>query len=373
MRAMLAVVGALLLVGTSLAADAPDAARREYHDRLIAMENTAAAQADLARWCEKAGLDDRARVHWQEVLFREENHKEARAALGYVWRNMQWTRAADLPSPAAILSAAALSRSADLSRRQEIAREVRAIALGYLGTADPAMRQEGRRRLLALAEPEAVDPIVRILGTGDETMRSLACEALGRIPGDEAAKALVRFVLGDEPEPVYRAAVAALAARRDRAALQPLVNALNGSPKALEKAAFALGEIGDLAAAPALVGQLQRPETRILKAPASSAGRAALPGAYMFTGQVVTYIADADPIVSDRAVGWDLQIGAIPIGTMLSVHNPRVYIYRTIIEIVRRPVVRNALHKMTGQDFEYNAEAWRRWLRESGAAPSLQP
>jgi type II secretory pathway component GspD/PulD (secretin) len=41
--------------------------------------------------------------------------------------------------------------------------------------------------------------------------------------------------------------------------------------------------------------------------------------AYISVSTVTTYIADATPVVAERAVGWDLQISAIPVGVTLDV------------------------------------------------------
>ena len=40
---------------------------------------------------------------------------------------------------------------------------------------------------------------------------------------------------------------------------------------------------------------------------------------YISVSTVVTYIADAEPVVAEFAVGWDLQIGAVPVGVTLDV------------------------------------------------------
>ncbi|MBM4017322.1 MAG: hypothetical protein FJ288_03185 [Planctomycetes bacterium] len=232
----------------------------------------------------------------------------------------------------------------------------------YLSSGDPAKRAEGRRRVMAIRDPAAAEPVARILSLGGEDNRRLACEALAQIPGDEAVRILVRFVLTDESEEVYRAAVAALAGRADgRRGLTQLSNALDGSERSLNRAAYALGEIGDLGTAPALIAHLRTPETKVLKAPASG-GRPSDTGAYISVSTVTTYIADAEPVVAEAAVGWDLQIGAIPVGTTLSVKNPRVTIYRTIVEFVQRPAVHDALQKMLGEDHQYNPAEWRKAL-----------
>jgi hypothetical protein len=324
-------------------------------------------------------LADRARLHWQEAITRDADCAEARAALGYVRRGIEWVKAPASPdAPAAGSPQTAQDPPAAppdpqfAERRRALASEIQDILIRYLSSADPQKRAAGRQRLLDMRDPAAAEPLARILSLGNEDTRRVACEALARIPSDEAARLLVRFVLSDESLEVQRAAVSALASRKDNRGLTQLANALNGSERSLNRAAYALGEIGDLAAGPALIAHLRTPETKILKAPGSAS--ASDRGAYMFTGTVVTYIAGATPVIANGAVGWDLQIGAIPMGSMVSIKNPRVTIYRTVVEFVTRPAVHDALQKMLGEDHEYNPAEWRAALaRKQAEAAKTQP
>jgi hypothetical protein len=333
-------------------------------DRFLTVENTAEAHAALARWCQANGLPDKARVHWQETIFRDADHREARTALGFVRRNMEWVQASSAaPAPAA--ARAGVAEDPTLGRRRaEFTQQVQDTVRTLLGSMDPATQDQGRRRLLMIRDPAAVEPVGRILGAGDDEHRILACEILGQIPGDEAGRRLVKFVLADPSRPVYEAAVKALALRTDGRGLEMLLNALSGSEEVLKRAAYALGEMREWRAADALVARLktQEPRVRTYDAPrdTSLSGNS---GAYFFSGTVVTYVKDVEPVVAEGAVGWDPTIGTIPVGAMVSVQNPRVTIHRTIIEFVRQPVVREALQKITGQDFEFNSEAWRDYLR----------
>ena len=225
---------------------------------------------------------------------------------------------------------------------------------------------------MQIRDPAAAEPIVRILSAGNDDTRRLACQALAGIPGEDAARLLAKFVLADESEEVRRAAVSALASRDGNRGLAYLMNGLNGSSKSLDRAAYALGEIGDLHAAPALIAHLKTPETKVLKAP--DTGRSSDRGSYFFSGTIITYIAGATPVVSSGAVSWDPKIGAIPVGVGLSVKNPRVTIYRTVVEYVERPAVHDALQKMLGEDHEYNIAQWRATLaRKQAEAGKTQP
>ncbi|MCX5654142.1 MAG: HEAT repeat domain-containing protein [Planctomycetota bacterium] len=373
---MLAAVACVLLAGALLAADDAIQAERQYTSRLISMSDTAAAHVDLAKWCQAHGLSDRAQKHWQEAIVRDPECAEARTALGYVKRNMQWVQAAEKaaasPAAAAPVPAVAPEDPALAQRRGALAREIQEIFSQHLLGNDPATWAVGRLELLQIRDPAAAEPIARILATGNDNTRCLACLVLAGIPGEESARLLAKFVLTDESEEVRRAAVSALASRDGSRGLTQLTNALNGSPKALERAASALGEIGDLRAVPALIAHLRTPETKVIKAP--DTGRPADTGSYFFSGTIVPYVARARPVVVNGAVGWDIQVGSIPVGTGVIYKNPRVTMYRTIIEYVPRPAVHDALQKMLGEDHDYNATEWRAALaRKQAEAGKTQP
>jgi hypothetical protein len=379
LRAALVAVLLILLTGVLPAADDSMQAQREYTSRLISMSDTAAAHVELAKWCQARGLADRALKHWQEAIARDPECAEARAALGYVKRNMRWVQAEEatpaLPAadPAAAPAPAAAPEDPMLAqRRGALAREIQEIFSQHLLSPDDATRAGGRQRLMQIRDPAAAEPIVRILSAGNDDTRRLACQALAGIPGEDAARLLAKFVLADESREVRRAAVSALASRDGSRGLAYLMNGLNGSSKSLDRAAYALGEIGDLHAAPALIAHLKTPETKVLKAP--DTGRSSDRGSYFFSGTIITYIAGATPVVSSGAVSWDPKIGAIPVGVGLSVKNPRVTIYRTVVEYVERPAVHDALQKMLGEDHEYNLAEWRATLaRKQAEAGKAQP
>ena len=359
MRHLAIVLGTVAILAAGVqAADTSASAEREYVDRVLTMNDTAASHVELAKWCEANGLSDRALVHWREALHRDGDCAAAKAALNGTGRNMRGESAASAPAPAAAVPAAPQDPSFG-QRQREFTKEVQDISIRYLGRMEPEMWNHGRVRILSMRDPAAAEPIARILGAGNEAFRKLACEALGQIPGNEAARLLVKFVLADPSEDVFKDAARAIERRTDSAAMPLLVNALNGSQNALNRAAWALGETRDLAAAPALIAHLRRPETKKLEAPRGGGATSSGPGAYMMVGTIVTYIADVTPVVAQAAVGWDPTIGAIPVGSCLAVQQPRVMIYRTIIEFVPQPAVRDALGKIAGQDCEYNPAAWR--------------
>ena len=214
--------------------------------------------------------------------------------------------------------------------------------------------------MLGIRDPVAAESVSRILGIGDENMRAVACEVLGQMEGDEAGRLLAKFVLTDASESVRAAAIEAIQMRTDRAAIQPLVNGLNGPPETMKRAAYALGEIGDLTAALSLVTHLRRAETRIAIVPAPDA-----PTPSMFSGTIIPYVAGATAVVVPGAVAVKPIIGYIGAGTGFGSGEEPTVVRRMYVAWVPQPEIRAALAKIAGQDFVYNPTAWRDWIERA--------
>jgi len=368
-RPILTVLVAAALAAAALAETDTSGRQREYTSRLLKMEDTAAGHAELARWCEQVGLDEKAERHWREVLFRDADHEAAHAALGHVRRGEEWVEAATSPGvPAASdREPAEASREA---RRRALARTVQDAYVTYLNADDETTWQEGAQRMRMIRDAEAAEPVHRILSSGTERTRRLMCEVLGQLPGREAARRLVRVLLADTSRAVYDAAVEALAMRSDDHALAPLLNALDGSEEAVQRAAHALGELRERRAVPKLIARLtiRQVRTKKFKEKRSS-------GPHFFFGKVATYIADVDPVVAPGVVAFDPVIGGLPVGAGASTPAEDQYetVRREVVVLVRLPEVRKALVTITGQDFEFDEAAWRGWLRRHEAQQRAEP
>jgi len=370
MRPLCLSLAAVLALGAVARADDPSAdLLKAYAERLVQMESTAGAHVGLARWCDANGMADRAETHYEEALLFDADCADARAALGYVQRGDEWVLAAEADRPREL----AIPYATDLAPDPDpLAEEVLDVYRRLLTPSDPDGWSRGRDRILAMRDRAAATPIARILGGGAVEHRVLACEALAAIPGPEAERLLVRFVLKDPARAVFDAAVDALRLRAPDAGIRQLTRALAGTKRSRQRAAYALGEMRSWQSVPALIGRLKAPEMRVMQAPRSSS-RSSGSGAYIAVGTVTTYVADAEPVVAEAAVGWDPVIGSVVTGGVLSVGNPRVIGYRTIIKIIApQPLVREALKKITGQDFGFEEEEWRSWygaLRREDALP----
>lgn len=112
--------------------------------------------------------------------------------------------------------------------------------------------------------PEGLAPLAQALVHPDPEVRVEAARAVAKVPGQHAARLLVGMAEGADPV-VAAEAIAALGARRERAALPVLLRAARGSALGLgrvrlrQEALRALGCIGGSQAIDLLVRTLRRP------------------------------------------------------------------------------------------------------------------
>ena len=418
--AILAALAALAFVAsTTLAAEPPPAkmkGEQTYVERVLAMPDTAAAHADLARWCAANSLPDRAKIHWEEALVRDADHADARAALGYVRRGGEWVaggsgasgsgasgsgalslglltpsaappanndrgsgaQTTGLQTPALPQTPAAQEPPAppDVTfrvRQREYLKQIQDIARRLLIPTDLAAWKEGRLQILMLRDPAAVEPLVRTLSGGTIEVRMLVAETLGQIPSDEAQRHLIALAIGDPSPAVNAQAVSSLEQRDDPRAVQQLIYALaRGQEATMLRAARALGSLGAWDAVPALIAKLRSvvyrtvTVTELRQAPAR-----------ITLGGLFPYVADVRPVVAPGVVAYDPVIGYLMPGGFRVPAEPappvEVQVQKTESQWAEQPDILDALKKITGRDLGYDQAEWRRWLGERERERAAKP
>ena len=370
-RAITAIAAAAVIAAASYASADDIQLQREYTKRILAMPDTAAAHVELARWCQTNGMDDRARRHFEEALFRDGENRDARAALGYVKKNNSWVKVSDAPPPPADpttveLKSGAGQPSADavIERARALRQQVLDISRQLLIPTDPAKWAEGRTRLLAIRDPLAAEPIAKILGAGSVEFRCLEAEVLGQIHGDAAMQPIVAMILSDETPAIQESAIRALTLRNDPRAVRSLVMVAARSQKpTLQRAARALGELAAWEAVPTLISNVRAIEPRTVTV------REVVPEQpHSFMGTMTAYVAGVEPVVAPGVVAFKPIIGGIGSGSGLGSAGggpTEVTVQKVIPMWVEQPIVLEALRKITGQDFGYNLTAWRNWFAKA--------
>jgi hypothetical protein len=198
----------------------------------------------------------------------------------------------------------------------------------------PATAGRAAEEIAEISDPRAGAALVAAIRS-DPVARSrgLYVAALSRIATPAAFAALVSIVL-DHPDGETRiAAVERLAAIGPPLAVPPLVAALASDDNArVNRAAEALGRLGDRSAVAALIASL---ETRHVAAPAGGPA----PGA---TSATFT------------PSGGGLSLGGGPTRSVVAVRNDRVL---------------EALVTLSGTSFGWDIAAWRAWLATTESPP----
>jgi hypothetical protein len=252
-----------------------------------------------------------------------ESHADAMARMGLVRHSGSWRTPQEIALIERGEQAAAAER--DWAKRLErLRRELE----------KPASAARAAEELAEISDPRAVPALVATIRTDPAARpRALGVAALSRIAAPEAFAALVSVAL-DHPDAETRiAAVERLAALGPGLAVPALVAALAGPDNArINRAAEALGRIGDRSAVAALIASL---ETRHVAAPAGGPA----PGA---TSATFT------------PSGGGLSMGGGPPRAPVTIRNERVL---------------EALVALTGTSFGWDVAAWRAWLATTESPP----
>jgi hypothetical protein len=204
------------------AAAAGDKRYADYRKLREAHGQSAAGQLLLARWCNKQGLADEERLHWQGVLFFDGRNQEAIKALGlHKFRN-RWL------TPDQIEQSKQFEQEVDKSRefwKPRLDRWAEAIERNLKS------RNDALANLREVDDPHCIPWLEAFVSQRSAELGTIVVQVLGRFPQQEATDSLVRHAIGSELEPVRAAAIEALQARPLQAFAGRLVESLTAPPE----------------------------------------------------------------------------------------------------------------------------------------------
>ena len=236
-------------------------------------------------------------------------------------------------------------------------------------------RREAEAQLMAIRDPDAVVPLLRVFGQDDVPRRVLLALILSTIGGREATLALIQRVLDETDSEVRSITFEHLKQRGDSGVTGRFVRALGHEDiQVINRAAWALGNLNAQESVPQLVSVLITSEERIVVPPldGSTPNVQGPPGLVPRAFNNFGVVVSSPPAVTNGAVASGL--GVVPYGTVGASTMPggnyagpskppqdahvEVFTYRNI-------EVLSALQKLTGEDFGYDVQAWRRWVTRS--------
>lgn len=344
----------------------------EYDTRVQETAETAEAHTALAAWCEEQGLAAERRRHLLRALELNPEYAPARRALGYVrvgdfWVDGRRTHAAERDDEPQDTTGETEGERLARAIQGQWALRINAIRRQLLDNPSARLVQEGQRRILAIRDPLAILPLSRELGAGGFSTRALLIEALSSFDEDEATMNLAVLGLLDPARELRAAALVELKRRQDARVTGQYREALRtGSDALVARAAEALGRLEARDAIPDLIDALTVQREKWVELP-------------------VRKYFGYWPVVFSRASVCGIGLGACAsrprlgvIGGWDYVHGnwrPRIGLLREWDTIyyapeyaqelrpvtVYRTQVLEALKSITGQNFGFEADEWRRW------------
>lgn len=326
----------------------------EYEKRREAVVDSAADHLKLARWCEEQELFRERGMHLRRALELEPDNPEVRAALGYVRVGEMWVSGRSLPAEKPEKDAAEAEEEQDPEKlvRQiqgDWRRRLSAIRRTLLESSLDRQVEKGVQLVREIRDPLAIAPLAQELGEGAELSRLLLVEALSSFSEDAATINLTALAIVDPSEEVRQRAIAELVRRSDTRVTAVFREALqNDDDVIVLRAAEALGVLRAKEAVPELISALKVRKNKLVEVPVNR-----------YFGQLSMVFR-----------GGRTNVGSIelPVVSEVALPNPAAMIatQRRMMRVtVFRTEVREALHKITGEDFGFDGAAWMRWYEEN--------
>ncbi|MBX3413018.1 MAG: hypothetical protein KF708_10050 [Pirellulales bacterium] len=191
----------------------------EYYRRRDASAATVAAQLQLARWCERHGLEAQRKAHLTSVLTLDPGHAVARRELGYLRIGGNWIRQSGLAEQKKELEA----RRRAFERWQPIAVAIRT----GLKSPEPSKRTKALDQLRGIQEASAIEALEWTFAGDELNLVQPVLDVCMQLEGPVVSASLGRFAAFSPSMDVRLAAAAHLARRSERETVPPLLDLLS--------------------------------------------------------------------------------------------------------------------------------------------------
>jgi hypothetical protein len=351
------------LVVESTARRSPDA--EEYVTRSRAIPDTVEARWELAEWCKVRQLKDGREEQLEAIVELEPNHAAARRALGHVVYQDEWMTRDEAMREQGLIKYKGkylTQQEIDLLEKTTVQRQAEQawfpkirLWKGWITGTHVGRQQEGLNQLRNVVDEDAVPALREHLSDAPELpLRQLYVDRLTAMRGLKPVASLVRTSLYDVDRGVRQMAFEGLAADQRDAAVPYYVEALEDKENVVvNRAARALGTIGDQRVVPALIKALITRHKVAYDAPVqNSVSMGMTPdGRYSIGGSRSPALPPGIELM--------LRTGQLPYGVQLV--NPQASrTQRVSVRVtVNNEEVLAALQKITGQDFGYSEHDWQ--------------
>jgi HEAT repeat protein len=239
------------------------------------------------------------------------------------------------------------------------------VLVRWLGGSNERQRQQAVAELREITDPAAVWGLASHMARHQQPgVRRYLVEILAGIPGVKPAAPLVELSLYDEDAGIRSAALDGLREEQYAAAVAGYVPALQHSENAVvNRAGAALGRLGDVTAAPALIDALVTQHSFQVQVPVRNA-ITVVNGPYGAQFSDPNLVSQYLPPDVDLA----LRAGQLPFGVQVISPGGSSTTWRTyrVQAQLQNVEVLTALQSLTGQDFGYDERTWKLWWAAEG-------
>jgi len=326
-----------------------DPAEAEYRRIQPGFADTAEQQWALAEWCREHDLHAEREKHLRRAVALDPDHVEARRALGYAKYDGEWRTPDEVMTERGYVRYKGRWRTPqevqlmERDRKLEVARKQWYVDIRrWRDWLDGKRAAEGRRNLLAIDDPLAVPGLSDILA--DEPVpqaRMIFIEALARIGTPAAMQVLARGAMEDPVEEVRLTCLDYLKKQPSPEVAGYFIGKLRSKDnKMVNRAAVALGQLeSPTAISPLIDALITEHKFKLVTAGSGGSMSATFP-----TG--------------GSGGGGGLSMNQKP---------------KIIKRLFQNQAVLDALVEITGQNFNYNQQAWKYWLASQRRRVDFDP
>ncbi len=316
------------------------AAELEYEKIRPTYADTVDGQWKLAEWCRDNSLTKQRQTHLERVIALDPDHKQARALLGYSQIDGRWIRKDDLMKERGYVlynGEWKLPQAVELIEREkkqkQAEREWFAKLKRWRTSVDSHPEREVmlRDEIMTTTDAAAVPAIKQMLANDpNPKIKILLVNALVHLGTGDAIGTVVLLTIDDPDEEVRLSALDKLTETKRPELVADYAQMLKSKDNVkVNRAAFCLGQLKDKSAISPLIDALQT--WHKYKNPNSNPGQ-------MTTG---------------FGSGPGGSSGGLSVGGK---GPPEIKIQQPNQEVLR------ALIALTGQNFDYNQQAWKTWF-----------
>ena len=319
----------------------PTAQEQDYRNLLQNMPDTAEGHWKMSQFCAKNRLPDQKSYHIERVIQLDPNHEEARKALGYTLIDGKWTRQDEWMARRGFVrykggwrtaqDIAITERKREIELRQKSLRTDMKRWRGWIGGRRDS---EARENFASIDDPLAAMGLIDLFEKEKlPEIRELYIDTMARLPGRGITVQLLKTAMSDEDNEVQDRAIEHLLTRNaDSFITHSLIPYLTDKKNSIvNQAGYILGRIGHRDAIKPLIDSLVTTHVRYIHPQ-----------------------GNIRPTFSSNGTG--LSTGTKP---------------KKITETKRNASVLKALAKITGKNFQYSEEEWKRWLMQSRSPQSV--